>query len=65
MGGPHASFTFALALVALCFVTAPPAVIDMLFALACFNVLLGSMNLLPAPPLDGYRLLVGASLPLS
>jgi Zn-dependent protease len=59
IAGPQASFAFALALVALCFVPSAPMVRDMLLALALFNVLLGILNLVPAYPLDGHKLVVG------
>ena len=59
LGGPKASLTFALALAACCLTPAPFAVKEMLLAVALFNVLLGLVNLVPAYPLDGYKLVVG------
>jgi Zn-dependent protease len=59
IAGPQASFVFALVLVACCLVPSPLMVKDMLLALALFNVVLGLLNLIPAYPLDGYKLVVG------
>jgi len=59
IAGPQASFAFALALVGCCLVPSPLMVKDMLLALALFNVFLGVLNLVPAYPLDGYKLIVG------
>jgi len=59
IGGPQASFTFALALVAVCFLPTSLAVKEPLLLLAFFNVALGLVNLVPAYPLDGYKLVSG------
>jgi Zn-dependent protease len=59
IAGPQASFVFALALIACCLVPSPLMVKDMLLALALFNVVLGVLNLVPAHPLDGHKLVVG------
>ena len=59
LGGPKASLTFALALAACCLTPAPFALKEMLLAVALFNVVLGLVNLVPAYPLDGYKLVVG------
>jgi Zn-dependent protease len=59
LGGPKASFSFALALVACSLAPVPFALKEMLLAVALFNVILGLLNLVPAYPLDGYKLVVG------
>jgi Zn-dependent protease len=59
LGGPTASLTFALTLMACGFAPVPSAFRDMLLALALFNIVLGVVNLVPAYPLDGYKLVVG------
>lgn len=59
LGGPTASFSLALALLACCFAPVPHTLRDMLLALALFNVVLGVVNLVPVYPLDGYKLVVG------
>jgi Zn-dependent protease len=59
IAGPQASFGFALSLVALCYIPTPILFKDMLLALALFNVLLGVLNLVPAYPLDGHKIVVG------
>jgi Zn-dependent protease len=59
IGGPQASFTLALALIVVCFLPAPTAVKELLLLLAFFNVALGALNLLPAYPPDGYKVVAG------
>jgi Zn-dependent protease len=59
IAGPKASFAFALLLAVLCFLPVPLLFKDMLLALALFNVLLGLLNLVPAHPLDGHKVVVG------
>jgi Zn-dependent protease len=60
IAGPCASFTFALALLAVCALPAPMQIKEPLALLAVFNIALGLLNLVPASPLDGYKLAVGA-----
>jgi Zn-dependent protease len=60
VGGPQASFTFAMALLAVCLLPVPAAVLKPMILLAVLNIALGVLNLLPAYPLDGYKLVVGA-----
>jgi membrane-associated protease RseP (regulator of RpoE activity) len=58
IAGPRASFAFAGGLLLLCVL--PVSLFrDMFFALALFNILIGLLNLLPAYPLDGHKLVVG------
>ena len=59
IGGPQASFTFALALIAVCLVPVSLEMKELLLLLAFFNVALGLLNLLPAYPLDGYKVVAG------
>lgn len=59
IGGPQASFTFALALFAVCLLPAPLPVKEPLILLAFFNIALGLLNLFPVYPLDGYKVIVG------
>jgi Zn-dependent protease len=60
IGGPQASFAFALALLAVCLLPAPAAVIKPMVLLAVLNIALGILNLVPAYPLDGYKVVLGA-----
>ena len=59
IGGPQASFTFALCLVAVCFLPTSLSVKEPLLLLAFFNIAIGLVNLVPAYPLDGYKLASG------
>ena len=65
--GPFSNFLVAAATALLMRVGGlawPPVVISILQALALMNLSLGLFNLLPIPPLDGSRILVGL-LPVS
>ena len=59
LGGPEASFAFALALIVPLFLPAPVWLKLGALALALLNVAIGVLSLLPVHPLDGHKLLVG------
>src|SRR5216110_3331705 len=59
LGGPEASFAFALALGAPIFLPAPLLLKVALLGLALLNVAIGALSLLPFHPLDGHKLIVG------
>ena len=59
LGGPTASFTFALSLIAVCVLPVSLSMKEPLLLLAAFNVILGLLNLFPAYPLDGYKVATG------
>jgi Zn-dependent protease len=60
IGGPQASFTFALTLMAVSFVLPMSTQVrDLLLLLAFLNIALGLLNLVPAYPLDGYKVAAG------
>jgi Zn-dependent protease len=59
IAGPSASFVVALSLGALCFLPMPVPLKEAVLLLALFNIGLGVINLVPAYPLDGHKLVVG------
>jgi Zn-dependent protease len=60
IGGPQASFTFALTLIAVSYaLPMSPQVGKLLLLLAFLNIALGLLNLVPAYPLDGYKVMAG------
>jgi Zn-dependent protease len=59
LGGPEASFAFALALGAPVFLPAPVWLRVGLLGLALLNAGIGALSLLPFHPLDGHKLIIG------
>jgi Zn-dependent protease len=59
LGGPEASFAFAIALCAPLLFPAPAWLKIGGLALALLNVGIGGLSLLPVHPLDGHKLVVG------
>jgi Zn-dependent protease len=59
LGGPQASFTFALTLILPALLPVPMWVKVCALALALLNVAIGLLSLLPVHPLDGHKLIVG------
>jgi Zn-dependent protease len=59
LGGPEASFAFALALTAPLFLPAPTGLKVGALGLALLNVAIGALSLLPVHPLDGHKVIVG------
>lgn len=59
LGGPEASFAFALALMVPVLLPAPTLLKLGALALALLNVAIGVLSLLPFYPLDGHKLIVG------
>jgi Zn-dependent protease len=59
LGGPEASFSFALALSVPLFMPAPVWLKVGTLALALLNAAIGALSLLPVHPLDGHKLIVG------
>ena len=59
LGGPEASFAFALALAVPIFLPAPTGLKVGALGLALLNLGIGGLSLLPIHPLDGHKLLVG------
>jgi Zn-dependent protease len=58
--GPMASFALATSLVAfLWYVPTPHGVKHFAAMLVLFNVIVGALNLVPVPPLDGHNAIVG------
>lgn len=59
IAGPRASFAVAVALVPALFLPLPAGVRDVLVTLAALNVAIGALSLVPAKPLDGYKVVIG------
>jgi Zn-dependent protease len=59
LGGPEASFVFALALSVPVFFPAPTGLKVGALALALLNVAIGALSLIPVHPLDGHKVIVG------
>jgi Zn-dependent protease len=60
-GGPAASLALAVVLLVVAFVAVPlpQGLRYAAFGLALLNILIACLNVLPVPPLDGHKLLVG------
>jgi Zn-dependent protease len=59
LAGPLISFAIAFAIVPALFIPMAPGLRDQLLTLIFLNVALALVSLIPANPLDGYKLLVG------
>jgi Zn-dependent protease len=59
IAGPRMSFGIAFALIPILFLPIPVGLKDIVITLIALNVLLGVLSLIPASPLDGYKLIVG------
>lgn len=59
LGGPEASFAFALSLMIPILLPVPTWLKVGALALALLNILIGGLSLLPVHPLDGHKLCVG------
>jgi Zn-dependent protease len=59
IGGPLASLGVAAALVPILFAPLPVTAKKLLLMLVLLNVVLAAVNVIPARPLDGYKILVG------
>jgi Zn-dependent protease len=59
IAGPMVSFGVSLSLIPVLFLPLSLGVKDLIILLALFNIAIGVLSLIPANPLDGYKLLVG------
>jgi Zn-dependent protease len=59
IGGPRMSFGVACSLLPVLLLPIPVGVKEIVIALAALNVGIGVLSLIPANPLDGYKLIVG------
>ncbi len=59
IAGPRMSFVVAASLIPLLYLPIPIGLRDIILTLAALNVAIGVMSLIPANPLDGYKLIVG------
>jgi Zn-dependent protease len=59
IAGPKVSFGVALSLIPVLFLPIPVGLKDIVITLAALNVAIGVLSLIPASPLDGYKLIVG------
>jgi Zn-dependent protease len=59
IAGPRTSFVLALSLLAVLFLPIPVGLRGLVLLLALLNVAIAALSLIPASPLDGYKLIVG------
>jgi Zn-dependent protease len=59
IAGPATSFGLALLISPVLFAPIPEEARGLLLMLALLNISIGALNLIPANPLDGYKLIVG------
>jgi Zn-dependent protease len=59
IAGPRMSFVVAVSLVPLLYLPIPIGLKDIVLTLAALNVAIGVLSLIPASPMDGYKLFVG------
>ncbi len=59
IAGPRVSFAVALSMIPVLFLPIPVGLKDIVVTLAALNVAIGVLSLIPASPLDGYKLIVG------
>jgi Zn-dependent protease len=59
VAGPVASLCIAASLLPVMFAPLPPTAKKLLFIVVLLNVALALVNLIPASPLDGYKIIVG------
>lgn len=59
IAGPRTSFALALSMIPVLFLPIPVGLRDIVITLAALNVAIGVLSLIPANPLDGYKLISG------
>ena len=59
IAGPRMSFVVAVSLIPLLYMPIPIGLREIILILATLNVAIGVMSLIPANPLDGYKLILG------
>jgi Zn-dependent protease len=59
IAGPRVSFGVAISLIPVLFLPIPVGLKDIVITLAALNIAIGVLSLIPANPLDGYKLIVG------
>jgi Zn-dependent protease len=59
IAGPATSFALALLLMPILFTPIPKSAKGLILTLALLNVAIGALSLIPANPLDGYKLIIG------
>lgn len=59
IAGPRTSFAVALSMIPVLFLPIPVGLRDIVITLAALNVAIGVLSLIPANPLDGYKLISG------